>query len=58
MFIEADHHPFHEVDRERVAEDARGGMGAETWRDEQGAHEYVRPAEHRRGLYIRDESLS
>jgi hypothetical protein len=58
MFIEADHHPFHEADREMVVEDARGGMGGEAWRDERGMHEYVRPTERPRGLYISDESLS
>ena len=57
MFIDADHHPFHETNREMVVEDARGGVGGETWRDEHGVHEYIRPTQKPRGIFIRDESL-
>jgi hypothetical protein len=56
MFIDADHHPFHEKVREVVSADARGGSSGEVARDERGVHEYVRPADRPRGLYIRDDS--
>ncbi|HEX6512757.1 MAG TPA: hypothetical protein VF157_10685 [Chloroflexota bacterium] len=56
IFSEADHHPFIESAGDVVAEDARGGLASEPWRDERGMHEFVRPAERPRGLYIRDES--
>jgi hypothetical protein len=56
IFSEADHHPFHEGNGEIVVEDARGGMGAETWHDDSGVHEYVRPVDRTRGLYIQDKA--
>ncbi|HLG70377.1 MAG TPA: hypothetical protein VK009_08140 [Chloroflexota bacterium] len=56
IFSEADHHPFIERD-EVVAEQAHGGAG-ESWRDENATHEYVRPAERPRGLFIRDNELA
>lgn len=57
IFSDADHHPFVSQDADVVVEDARGGMGGDSWRDERGMHEYVRSAERQRGLFIRDESL-
>ena len=56
IFSEADHHPFITPDGDAVVEEARGGSG-EVWRDEHGVHEFVRPADRQRGLYIRDDSL-
>jgi len=58
IFNDADHHPFHPRESEAVVEDARGGLSVESWRDKDGVHEYVRPNERQRGLYIRDESLN
>ena len=56
IFSEADRHPF--IQREEVvAEQAHGGAG-ESWRDENGNHEYVRPADRPRGLFIRDHELA
>ena len=55
IFSDADHHPFVNPEGEAVIEDARGG--GEPWRDDRGVHEYVRPGERQRGLFIRDESL-
>ena len=55
IFSDADHHPFTQLD-DVVIEEAHGGLGGEPWRDEHGIHEYVRPVDRQRGLYIRDES--
>ncbi|HVA25142.1 MAG TPA: hypothetical protein VMW62_12210 [Chloroflexota bacterium] len=55
IFSEADHHPFINAEGDAVVEEAHGGLG-EPWRDEQGIHEYVRPVDRQRGLFIRDES--
>ncbi len=52
MFIEADHHPFIQADG-KVVEETHGGSGSESWRDENGHHEYVRPAARPRGTFIR-----
>jgi len=61
IFSEADHHPFINMGGDAVIEEAHGGLGGESWRDESwrdehGIHEYVRPVDRQRGLFIRDES--
>ena len=59
IFSEADHHPFISMGGDAVIEEAHGGLGGESWRDESwrdehGIHEYVRPVDRQRGaLYPR-----
>ena len=56
IFSEADHHPFIQRD-DLVVEQAHGGA-AESWRDENSTHEYVRPAYRPSGLLIRADELA
>lgn len=56
IFTEADKHPFHEAEHVSSSEESRGGSSGERWGEDQRVHDYVRPTERPRGLYIRDDS--